>query len=275
MLVVERSSRHNNYTMSRDQERSLERSKLLYELLTDEEVYEAGDIVDESTQRDRIVQAINDLVEKSEAYYGTSKSQITRNIGRAAFLHSYIAGEDEETLRGVIAGLGWSGGHKDLDSLAINNLKPYPNLLRAIRSAQEAPPEPLMSEMDLPEHDIDESIFNAIESGHITQGYGGLLRLYFGKVEAPASTRPEVLNTAYLQAGGKLKIDIARRIKANDMPQECTKGLMFLERYNAGFDIPAIAQEAYPVSKKNHAALAEAIKRVESLIALALEELYK
>lgn len=275
MLVADGSSRHNIYTMSRDPQRSLERGTLLYELLTDEGVYDANDFVDEQTRRDTVRQAINDLVEKSEEFYGSSKSQITRNIGRAAFLHSYIAGEDEETLRKVVAELGWSGGHSDLDKLAITSLLPYPKLLRAIQAAQETPAEPALPEIDLPQRDLDEIIFNAIKEGRIPQGYGGLLRLYFGKVEAPATTKPEVLHAAYSQAGGKLKIDVARRAKVNDMPSELVRGFKFLERYNAGFDIPAIAQEEFPVAKKNQTALTDAINKVESFMALALEELYK
>lgn len=261
--------------MSRDPQRSLERGTFLYELLADEGVYDADDFVDEQTRRDMVVEAINDLVEKSEEYYGTSKSQITRNIGRAAFLRAYVAGEDEEVLRKVVADLGWSSGHGDLDKLAETNLRPYPKLLREIQSAKEAPPEPNILEIDSSEADLDNIILDAIERGRIPQGYGGLLRLYFGKVEAPASTKPEVLNVAYLQAGGKLKIDIARRTKANDMPRELAKGFTFLERYAAGFDIVALAQEEYPASKKNHATLEVAISRVESLMAMALEELYK
>lgn len=261
--------------MTRDQDRSTDRANFLYELLTDEGVYDAEDFVDDTTRRNMVVQAINDLVEKSEDFYGTKKSQVTRNIGRAAFLHAYVSGEDEVTLQKVVAELGWSRGHKNFDRLAFDSLKPYPKLLREIEAAKNAPVEVDLSELEHPQHDLDESILTAIEQGRIPQGYGGLLRLYLGKVEAPASTKPDVLYAAYAQASGKLKIDIARRAKVNDMPPEVVRGLTFLERYNAGFDIPSIAQDEFPVAKKSQDALAVAIRQVESLMALAIKELYK
>lgn len=261
--------------MTRDNERSLDRGSFLYELLTDEGVYDADDHVDQPTKREMVKRAIDDLVTQSQEYYGTKKTQITRNVGRAAFLHSYIAGEDEEGLRQVIAELGWTRGHNDLDALAVSSLTVYPKLLREIAKAQHTPAELELSEMELPEADLDESILDAIERGRIPRGYGGMLRLYMGRVDAPASTPPEVLHAVYSQAGGKLKIDMTRRQKVNDVTPQLSKGFLFLERYVAGFDMGTIAQEEYPVAKRSEEGLAEAIRRVEVLMAHALEELYR
>ncbi len=261
--------------MRKNAQLSQERTVHLYHLLQEEGVYaeaESGD--DEVPAGERIRQALDHFVSVSEAHYGPRNSQLTRNIGRVAYLQAYVDGADEEGLRQVIAELGWSTGHGDLDALAETNLIAYPRLLRTVeRAGQTAPGE--LEDSDIPQQDLDESILAAIDSERIPRSYGGLLRLYLGRIAPPAGTNPDVLQAAYSQAGGKLKVDIAKRTKINDTTPSIAKGLTFLERYNAGIDITSIALEEYPATKRNQDNLAEAITRVESLMALALEELYK